>query len=159
MYNKADEAYKSHRLVLTDWDKVVPALDARNVVLIPFCEVEACEDRIKELTKSENVEVGPDGQKMPSMGMKSLCIPFDQVSYSGYQRLAPEGLSLTSLFYSLKVSLRARRSASCRSAKRSPNPGQCLAAATSHCKAALCSNGESLGGIEAPASKKRHSGE
>ncbi|RYP46246.1 hypothetical protein DL768_007513 [Monosporascus sp. mg162] len=83
LYNKADEAYKSHRLRLTEWEKVVPALDSRNVVLIPFCEEAPCEERIKEMTKSENGgEVGPDGRQLPSMGMKSLCIPFEQ----------PEGL-------------------------------------------------------------------
>lgn len=53
----------------------------RNVVIIPFCEEPKCEERIKELTKVEEREVGPDGQKQPSMGMKSLCIPFDQVGY------------------------------------------------------------------------------
>jgi prolyl-tRNA synthetase len=80
MYDKADASFKSHRLVLTDWTEVVPALDARNVVLIPFCEEAACEERIKEMTKSdEQQEPGPDGQKQPSMGMKSLCIPFEQV--------------------------------------------------------------------------------
>ncbi|RYO92176.1 hypothetical protein DL763_004791 [Monosporascus cannonballus] len=83
LYNKADEAYKSHRLQLTEWKKVVPALDSRNVVLIPFCEEPPCEERIKDMTKSENGgEIGPDGRQLPSMGMKSLCIPFEQ----------PEGL-------------------------------------------------------------------
>jgi len=83
LYNKADEAYKSHRLILTDWSKVVPSLDSRNVVIIPFCEEPKCEERIKETTKSDNHnELGPDGKRLPSMGMKSLCIPFDQ----------PEGL-------------------------------------------------------------------
>ncbi|KAJ9349774.1 hypothetical protein C8Q69DRAFT_108210 [Paecilomyces variotii] len=78
MYNKADESFKSHRLVLREWEKVVPALDSRNVVLIPFCEEPSCEERIKDLTKSDEQEPGPDGQKQPTMGMKSLCIPFDQ---------------------------------------------------------------------------------
>ncbi|KAJ9325361.1 hypothetical protein DTO027B5_7374 [Paecilomyces variotii] len=78
MYNKADESFKSHRLVLREWEKVVPALDSRNVVLIPFCEEPSCEERIKDLTKSEEQEPGPDGQKQPTMGMKSLCIPFEQ---------------------------------------------------------------------------------
>ncbi|KAI1084930.1 prolyl-tRNA synthetase [Whalleya microplaca] len=78
MYDKADASYKSHRLVLTDWSKVVPALDSRNVVLIPFCEEPACEERIKETTKSEEQAPGSEGQKQPTMGMKSLCIPFEQ---------------------------------------------------------------------------------
>ena len=51
----------------------------KNVVIIPFCEEIKCEDRIKELTKSDAVQEGPDGKPQPSMGMKSLCIPFDQV--------------------------------------------------------------------------------
>ena len=84
MYNKADTAFKEHRLVITEWDKVVPALDAKNVVLIAHCLQGDCEDKIKETTKSnadDNQEV-PEGKRAPSMGMKSLCIPFEQ----------PEGL-------------------------------------------------------------------
>ncbi|KAK3352611.1 hypothetical protein B0T25DRAFT_189219 [Lasiosphaeria hispida] len=84
MYNKADAAYKAHRIQITSWDEVVPALDAKNVVIIPFCLVPGCEDKIKELTTGRSDETAdtPEGQKAPSMGMKSLCIPFDQ----------PEGL-------------------------------------------------------------------
>jgi prolyl-tRNA synthetase len=55
---------------------------AKNVVIIPFCEAPACEDRIKDMTKEEKPMLGPDGKPLPSMGMKSLCIPFAQ----------PEGL-------------------------------------------------------------------
>ncbi|KAJ8122984.1 hypothetical protein ONZ43_g956 [Nemania bipapillata] len=81
MYNKANEYFTSHRLVLNDWAEVVPALDARNVVLIPFCGEPSCEDQIKDKTKSDkHRELGPDGKPQPSMGMKSLCIPFDQPS-------------------------------------------------------------------------------
>ncbi|KAI3337322.1 proline-tRNA ligase-like protein [Xylariaceae sp. AK1471] len=83
LYDKADAAFSSHRLVLTDWSKVVPALDSKNVVLIPFCEEPACEEKIKETTKSEEPKEGAQNEKQPSMGMKSLCIPFDQ----------PEGLT------------------------------------------------------------------
>ncbi len=40
----------------------------------PFCGVESCEDEIKELSKKEaDQEAGA-----PSMGAKSLCIPFNQ---------------------------------------------------------------------------------
>ncbi|EFQ32134.1 prolyl-tRNA synthetase [Colletotrichum graminicola] len=80
MYNKAEKSFREHRLVLTEWDKVIPALDTKNVVLIPFCLGGKCEDRIKELTTSEPPENAslPEGKKQPSMGMKSLCIPFEQ---------------------------------------------------------------------------------
>lgn len=78
MYTKAAATFESRRLKLTEWDRVVPALDSRNVVIIPFCEEIKCEDRIKELTRSEDQE-DENGRKMPGMGMKSLCIPFAQV--------------------------------------------------------------------------------
>ena len=82
LYDKANATFESRRLKLTEWTKVVPALDDRHVVIIPFCEGVSCEERIKELTKSENdQELSPTGQKLPSMGMKSLCIPFEQVSH------------------------------------------------------------------------------
>jgi len=85
MYNKAEAAYRAHRLQITKWDDVVPALDAKNVVIIPHCLIPACEDKIKELTAGradDAAENAPEAQKAPSMGMKSLCIPFEQ----------PEGL-------------------------------------------------------------------
>ncbi|XWW93914.1 hypothetical protein V2A60_001853 [Cordyceps javanica] len=83
MYNKAETSFREHRLKITNWDEVLPALDNKNVVLIPFCGGRKCEDRIKELTTrvDEQPDV-PEGQKAPTMGMKSLCIPFEQ----------PEGL-------------------------------------------------------------------
>jgi prolyl-tRNA synthetase len=80
LYEKAEKSFRAHRIQITKWEEVVPALDARNVVIIPSCLVPECEDRIKELTKSE--ETNAEGQRAPSMGMKSLCIPFEQ----------PEGL-------------------------------------------------------------------
>ncbi|KAL2760187.1 hypothetical protein ACRALDRAFT_2024224 [Sodiomyces alcalophilus JCM 7366] len=80
MYNKAEKSFREHRIQLTDWSKVVPALDAKNVVIIPFCLEPKCEERIKELTVSTSPEneLLPEGKRAPSMGMKSLCIPFEQ---------------------------------------------------------------------------------
>ncbi|KAJ2904458.1 prolyl-tRNA synthetase [Zalerion maritima] len=80
MYDKADKSFQEHRLKLTNWDEVVPALDGKNVVIIPHCLGMDCEDKVKDLTVSKNLEQpeGPDNQRAPSMGMKSLCIPFDQ---------------------------------------------------------------------------------
>ncbi|EEY15079.1 bifunctional aminoacyl-tRNA synthetase [Verticillium alfalfae VaMs.102] len=84
LYTKAEKSFREHRLKLTNWDEVVPALDAKNVVIIPFCLDGKCEDRIKEMTtnSSPENEALPEGKRAPTMGMKSLCIPFEQ----------PEGL-------------------------------------------------------------------
>lgn len=79
MYQKAEIAFREHRLQITKWDEVLPALDNKNVVLIPFCLDGKCEDRIKELTtRADDQPDVPESQKAPAMGMKSLCIPFEQ---------------------------------------------------------------------------------
>lgn len=48
MYAKAKATYDSRLKVVTDWKDVVPTLDAKCVVVLPWCEEEACEDDIKE---------------------------------------------------------------------------------------------------------------
>jgi prolyl-tRNA synthetase len=78
LYNKAEAAFRSHRIVIKNWEEVVPALDAKNVVLIPHCLEEKCENIIKEITTGKPDESEGEGNKAPSMGMKSLCIPFEQ---------------------------------------------------------------------------------
>ncbi|KAE8447715.1 hypothetical protein EG329_010522 [Mollisiaceae sp. DMI_Dod_QoI] len=79
LYKKAEASFRSHRIEITNWEEVVPALDAKNVVLIPHCLKEKCEDKIKDLTTGKQDEFeGPEQLKAPSMGMKSLCIPFEQ---------------------------------------------------------------------------------
>ncbi|KAL9079251.1 MAG: hypothetical protein Q9157_001869 [Trypethelium eluteriae] len=79
MYNRAKTDFDSHRKVITDWNEVVPTLNAKNVIIIPHCLEGGCEDKIKELTarKSEGDSAAEDA-RAPSMGAKSLCIPFEQ---------------------------------------------------------------------------------
>ena len=48
MFNHAKETYQSRVKEVTHWDDVVPHLDNKNIVVIPWCDVEACEDDIKE---------------------------------------------------------------------------------------------------------------
>ncbi|KAM0187768.1 hypothetical protein ACHAPA_011104 [Fusarium lateritium] len=89
MYDKANLAYSQNRKVITKWDEVIPALDSKNVLLIPFCLDGKCEDRIKQLTTKED-DSGDLGTA--SMGMKSLCIPFEQPGEieEGQKCLSPE---------------------------------------------------------------------
>ncbi|OJJ37521.1 hypothetical protein ASPWEDRAFT_108425 [Aspergillus wentii DTO 134E9] len=85
LYNRADAEYTSHRKIITNWDEFVPALNDKNVCLIPHCLTEECEDSIKATSARKVEEDTGEAQdaKAPSMGAKSLCIPFDQ----------PEGLT------------------------------------------------------------------
>ena len=79
LYNRADQEFKSHVKKITNWDDFVPALNSKNVCLIPSCLTEQCEDEIKDLSaRKEEDDDTPQDERAPSMGAKSLCIPFDQ---------------------------------------------------------------------------------
>ncbi|PPQ77542.1 hypothetical protein CVT26_006155, partial [Gymnopilus dilepis] len=75
LYTRAKEEYDSHIVEVTEWDKFVPALDAKNVVVMPWCDREACEDDVKERSGRA---AEPQDERAPSAGAKTLCIPFDQ---------------------------------------------------------------------------------
>ena len=51
MLERASVTFDEHLKTVTAWDDVVPTLDGKNIVVLPWCEVEACEDQIK--TRSE----------------------------------------------------------------------------------------------------------
>ncbi|KAL8713017.1 MAG: hypothetical protein Q9220_002877 [cf. Caloplaca sp. 1 TL-2023] len=80
LYRRAEEQFKSHTIKITKWDDFVPALNDKNVCLIPHCLEEKCEDEIKEMSARKAAEESdePEDAKAPSMGAKSLCIPFEQ---------------------------------------------------------------------------------
>lgn len=48
MYNRAYDTIQGRLRIVLDWKDVVPTLDDKCVVVIPWCEEEACEDDIKE---------------------------------------------------------------------------------------------------------------
>lgn len=81
MFAKADAEFKAHRKVVTDWDMFTTTLNAKNHVIIPWCEQESCEDQIKDRSARTAAEGEAQDERAPSMGAKSLCIPFDQSAY------------------------------------------------------------------------------
>lgn len=72
LFNKALQDRNDHMKTITKWEEFLPALDGKNIVLAPFCEEVACEERIKKETTRED-----------AMGAKSLCIPFAQTAFEG----------------------------------------------------------------------------
>lgn len=100
MYNRANEQFTTHRKIIEKFDEIVPALNDKNLVVVPFCLAEDCEDQIKKETAKKQEDISQSGPedvkvcisgvpnffgklrltttKAPSMGAKSLCIPFDQ---------------------------------------------------------------------------------
>lgn len=79
LFNKAKDAFDTHRIIVEDWKDFVPALNAKNVILSPWCGVMECEEDIKDSSaKKDDGEDEEVDDKAPSMGAKSLCTPFDQ---------------------------------------------------------------------------------
>ena len=48
MFKRAQDTYFSRLRKVTRWEDVVPTLDDKCVVVMPWCEEESCEDDIKE---------------------------------------------------------------------------------------------------------------
>jgi prolyl-tRNA synthetase len=48
LFTRAKDTYDERLKPITKWQDLVPALDNKNVVVIPWCEREKCEDEIKE---------------------------------------------------------------------------------------------------------------
>ena len=52
-----------------------------NLILVPWCNESKCEDDIKERSRKRELAEGEmEDDRAPSMGAKSLCIPFEQPS-------------------------------------------------------------------------------
>jgi len=79
LFRKAEAEFRAHRVQINEWKDFVPSLNAKNVCLIRHCLGGKCEDEIKELSKRQGQgdDLAEDA-RAPSMGAKSLCIPFEQ---------------------------------------------------------------------------------
>lgn len=53
MYTRAKTTMDERLKIVTKWDDLVPTLDAKNILVLPWCEDEQCEDDIKERSKSQ----------------------------------------------------------------------------------------------------------
>lgn len=76
LFEKAQKKLQDHLCISHDWSEFCNKLDRRCIILSPFCGEISCEDNIKKdsaRNADENLEPGA-----PSMGAKSLCIPFNQ---------------------------------------------------------------------------------
>ncbi|KAK2742927.1 ribose-phosphate pyrophosphokinase 1 [Myotisia sp. PD_48] len=80
LYARASATYRDNIKQITNWDDFSPALNAKHICLIPHCLTEQCEDQVKEMSarKAEEETGEEEDAKAPSMGAKSLCIPFEQ---------------------------------------------------------------------------------
>ncbi|XP_062303678.1 bifunctional glutamate/proline--tRNA ligase isoform X2 [Osmerus eperlanus] len=73
LYTRASADLNQHMVVADTMEQFQKDLDQGRIVQIPFCGGIECEDWIKKTTaKDQDLEPGA-----PSMGAKSLCIPFN----------------------------------------------------------------------------------
>ncbi|XP_033229151.1 bifunctional glutamate/proline--tRNA ligase isoform X2 [Belonocnema kinseyi] len=75
LFKKAQEELTNHIKQAHEWADFCSHLDRKNLILAPFCGDISCEDNIKADSVREDAGDEPGA---PSMGAKSLCIPFDQ---------------------------------------------------------------------------------
>ncbi|KAJ1330264.1 proline-tRNA ligase [Batrachochytrium salamandrivorans] len=79
MFEKAKKERDSRVIQLESWDKFVETLNKKCLVLAPWCEEVVCEESVKDRSAcSATDDNEPVDDKAPSMGAKSLCIPFEQ---------------------------------------------------------------------------------
>ncbi|TRY64194.1 hypothetical protein TCAL_10813 [Tigriopus californicus] len=98
MFQKAKADLESHHVSVDKWADFVAALDQCKTIEAPFCGDKTCEEIIKEESKN-NVEVE---EGAPSMGAKSLCIPFKPLkTLSKNASCVKLGCSKPAQFYTL----------------------------------------------------------
>lgn len=59
-------------------------MNKNHIAALPWCEVEECEDQIKDRSAKESVE-GAEDERAPSAGAKSLCIPHNQDKFGSIE--------------------------------------------------------------------------
>jgi len=72
LFQKAKKSRDEQRVVIRKWDEFVPALDKKNVCLVPFCLGEECEEEVGNRSKKESEKLKISG------AAKSLCIPLEE---------------------------------------------------------------------------------
>ena len=91
MFEKAKAELTQHVRFVDNWADFVQALNDKCLIQAPFCGGKECEEKIKARSAADS---GGEAQEAgaPSMGAKSLCIPFKPL-----QELKPPHLLLRRL--------------------------------------------------------------
>jgi prolyl-tRNA synthetase len=53
MLSRAQATFDESFVKISNWDEVVPTLDSKKALALPWCEREVCEDEIKDRSKSQ----------------------------------------------------------------------------------------------------------
>ena len=78
MYDRAKEVRDSHYKEADTWPEFMEALNAKNIVLTPWCNDRECEKKAKDRSKEESLklmeEAGEEEEQLTGSA-KTLCIP------------------------------------------------------------------------------------
>lgn len=78
MFLSAQKTRDEHLVRATTFDDFCKALNSKNLLLSPWCEDTKCEESVKERSANSGTNGEEQDEKAPSMGAKTLCIPFKQ---------------------------------------------------------------------------------
>lgn len=81
MLSKCRRDREENTVQITEWHKFTPVLNEKKLILAPWCGEMSCEDAVKKDSAEESraaQEDAPEDARAPSMGAKTLCIPFQQ---------------------------------------------------------------------------------
>ncbi|KAJ2852248.1 hypothetical protein IWW36_000390 [Coemansia brasiliensis] len=78
MLAKARKTMDERVKMVLKWEDFVPTLNSKCLALIPWCEREECEEQIKNRSTRDVMADEPEDEREPSMGAKSLCLPYAQ---------------------------------------------------------------------------------
>ncbi|KAI7849312.1 hypothetical protein BDC45DRAFT_574028 [Circinella umbellata] len=80
MFERAKAKMSDSIVPVDKWEDFVPTLNAKKLCLIPWCDRVECEEDIKDNSARTSNEGEEEDERAPSMGAKSLCKPFEQLT-------------------------------------------------------------------------------
>ena len=80
MYENARQIRDAHLKDAYTWEEFMNALNGKNIVLTPWCQVNECEVGVKDKSKEESLKTMADAggdEEVLTGSAKTLCLPFD----------------------------------------------------------------------------------
>jgi prolyl-tRNA synthetase len=78
MYDKALKERDDRIKKCGDWETFLTELNQKNLCLTPWCDVQACEEKVKDKSKEESKAAENEGEDLLTGSAKTLCKPLDQ---------------------------------------------------------------------------------
>ena len=83
LFDKAHENMKKSIVETDNWKDFLKAVDDKKIIFAPFCNEQACEDEIKDLTKGANSRCIPFGQEEQDLKCVHCNKPAKKYAYFG----------------------------------------------------------------------------